>query len=1015
MPGANTNYQYAWPRTRRLSLVVPFRFEGMYYYGPPWIPRFMAVGGVTVIWAGFELWMGGRTTDVCASDTGGAFSHGYQIYNEPPFDRSATHPVFIVQVLKPDSNWVDDVTFPYAGGVPCAGYREFSKDDGVKVVTGQVELWVDAAHYDDVWIDTRTPRSAPAYKVQPPSGEANPPNQDHIGKCVCNYGEGAYDGGSFGWAVSIAGGSGSTGDGVHPGPFGMDALIHRPTLKLFAESRIAEGPTEPPGMNGGDRTQRLYTVSLEGGGVVSTLDFGHMGSSSYSVSGNLLATCTGTEDGNLTLFHKQAVVNDGNRHLVTANCEPKRVIAFDGLVTRAFEANYGKNVVLRAREFETAITKNAANGIFGNVEAQRWTDMAWEVCVGGIVTTLGLNGVRRRMDAIRLILQNQWLLDEKEDVNDWRVMLAHYQSFTPWTLLHKLAEVVDDCNGSSGWTPTNCTLGGTTTLTVTPTGSPASCTKSYTKTSTEHRYLRIRAKASTSGKTLTIQVQTTNKTWTWTRDLAPAGTWSDIDLDLCAPPGETALSDLTDSSWIEPGPYYGPRQIVQITLSGFAVGTSYEVDYIHLVRLGDAMFTGLQPFDEKVIGADGHGRYRACWGLVDGRQVLDFPYRRRLNDLDANDYFLTVSQLKALLQASGGYTLADTSPPDSSGLSGFLWGDREACWFASEHYPGGVRTSLLDVDMESAASPKFLVAFDEIRVYPGMGDPAASYSNTIPVRFTKRLQPVVHGLTADPARERAASGQPVYLKLGGVTEDTDGSDSDGHFRHRPFKWRRQSGNHWTVGTENSGDVDISSTSGLQAKLTNRKFRWAGVITEEAQPEGMGCVECDSARGFIHIGEGARIVTRLQPSGEGAFGSGNYSVDGFRRLRCDVRQGALYLLGVDGTDFVILRGHDGGTTSVEVLRVTASSALVEIDSERGMIIALYEDGAGKVWRRISTDLGATWASAEAVTFGGSQMEAELIDSDCERRSGSILMVARIGGGVTYLSSRDMGKSFVEMLS
>lgn len=1015
MPGANTNYQYAWPRTRRLSLVIPFRFEGMYYYGPPYVPRFMALGGVTVIWGGFELWLGGRTTDVCNPDTGGALAHGYQVYTEPPFDRPSAHPVFIVQVLKPDSSWVDDVTIPYAGGISCAGYREFSGSDGVKVITGQVELWLDAAHYEDVWIDTRTPRSFSAHKVRPPSGEPNPANQDHIGKCVLNCGEGAFDGGYYGWTVSLTGGTGSSGSALHPGPYAMDALLHRPVLRLYGESRIAEGPVEPPGMNGGDRTQELFTVSLEGGGVYSLLDFGHMGSTTYSVSGNLFATCMGDESGNLKLFHKQAVSNDGNRHLVKADCEPKRVVAFDGLVTRAFEPNYSKNVVLRVREFESAITKNAPNGVFTNVETQRWTDMGWEVCVGGVVTTLGLSGVRRRLDAIRVILQHQWLVDEKEDVNDWRVMLAHYTSFTPWTLLHKDTETVDECNGSSGWTATNCTLGGTTTLTVTPTGDPASCTKSFSKTATEHRYLRVRAKAASAGKTLSVTVQTTNDTWTWQRPLGGAGEWVILDLDMCAPPGENALSDLTDSSWVEPGPYYGPRRIVQITLSGFEVGTSYEVDYIRLARRGDAVFTGLQPFDEKVIGADGHGRYRACFGLADGRQVMDFPYRLRLNDMDANDEFLTVSGLKSQLDASGGYTVIDTSPPDSSGLSDFLWGDREACWFASEHYPGGIRTELLDVDMVTAANPKFLLGFDELRVYPGMGDPAGSYSNTIPVRFTKRLQPVVHGLTVDPARERAASGEPVYLKLGGVLQETTGSDSDGYYRFGPFKWRRQSANFWTVGTEDSGDVDISSTSGLQAKLGSRKFRWVGLLVEEPQPEGMGCVECDSRRGLIHFGEGRRVVTRLQPTGAAAFGSADYGVDGFERLRYDGREAALFLLAVDGGERVLLRSHDGGITSVEVLRVTASSALVEIDSARGALIAFYEDAAGKVWRRVSTDMGASFAAAEAVTLGGSQLEAELLDSDNEARSGSLVMVARVGGDVKYLASRDMGKTFVVVLS
>jgi hypothetical protein len=96
-------------------------------------------------------------------------------------------------------------------------------------------------------------------------------------------------------------------------------------------------------------------------------------------------------------------------------------------------------------------------------------------------------------------------------------------------------------------------------------------------------------------------------------------------------------------------------------------------------------------------------------------------------------------------------------------------------------------------------------------------------------------------------------------------------------------------------------------------------------------------------------------------------------------------------------------------------VTADSAALAVDSERGIVTFLYEAGAG-VFAVQSEDGGDTWASAEEVEYDGGQLDATLLDAAHDpRTNGAIFLAVSDGSNASVLKSETIAADFFLVLS
>lgn len=111
---------------------------------------------------------------------------------------------------------------------------------------------------------------------------------------------------------------------------------------------------------------------------------------------------------------------------------------------------------------------------------------------------------------------------------------------------------------------------------------------------------------------------------------------------------------------------------------------------------------------------------------------------------------------------------------------------------------------------------------------------------------------------------------------------------------------------------------------------------------------------------------------------------------------------------------LFTSYDGGITSTLVWTVTARSALVERDSERGLVIVFWEAEANIQHQR-SLDGGATWSTAADVLVGGVAVTGELLDCTMDPRRGNVVLAVDAAGVKTVYESLDLGETWTAKLT
>lgn len=972
----------------------------------------LAVAGVRIEWAGFTLWLGGRSTTICDPSTG--YTANAQGWAGLGPGGSA---YFMAQLLLPDGTY----DLPYnAHGFDCAAYKDFGEmaPERSEEVVVVVDLWTETTDWLELVSDTRCPFSVdnavyagstePGVEAVPP--EANPASLDGIPMQTAFFGEAQVPGGAFGWSVEIVGGNSTAGEGTLAGDAGgaPDPLMGRPGVRLI--------------LSAGDEldcTGRVETMQVCGGQPVN---FTYFDKSFFDAGA--AGSVAGDDLGNLTLTALGTITPTAM--LLSATCEPDRVLRADWLVTRGYEAQYSEDVRLRTRGvgYDGALL-NLARGRYDQLVRQIWQEGEWTFCAGGEVQVITLP--TGRTDSWLLAwLDDEWLRETvREDPYGWRCSFADYFPYHPLVLDHAAEFVIDDLSSSSGWSYVSGSGGiaGGSELTITPAAGGSAVSKAYTPkvNATEYRYVRFSAKAD-SNRALTLNLD--GHTWEVVGGLTTS--YAHYEFDLCAPQNSAAFFDRTDSSYVAPGDFYGAIELETVTLQDLENGATYYVKDLEFVRGADrALRTAQPPLLENFLGDDNYRRWRLMWGLSDGRQILDFPHRVRDENLpteeerDEDEHYLSVAELAALMNDRSGLSATFDPPASPTAMEEFYYADghvdygsREAYWQASEWYPSGTRTNLLDVGVDPDEKAVHLLRFDAVRFTPGFGDPAGDWGLTIPVRFTKRLQDFVHGLAIDAPNMRGDAGAKVEIQDAGNTKQTLVSDAAGYFRSAPFA--RLRGSDWEIGSEDSGMIALD-TSGLSdhEQLTDRKFRSVGLA--QGTPASNGPVLAASVQGWLHVGRGPRVRTYNIVDMSLAFDSADHPVEEWLAFRRDDRRGAMWLLGDAGSGtLTVYTSQDGGITITEVLSLTANSMVIHEDSERGLLLVFYGDADDAIWLRQGDVDG--FAAAIAVDYGGSQLTGTLrsITRDV-RRSNLLALAIDQSGSTKVLQSRDAGESFSLLLS
>jgi hypothetical protein len=189
------------------------------------------------------------------------------------------------------------------------------------------------------------------------------------------------------------------------------------------------------------------------------------------------------------------------------------------------------------------------------------------------------------------------------------------------------------------------------------------------------------------------------------------------------------------------------------------------------------------------------------------------------------------------------------------------------------------------------------------------------------------------------------------------------------------------------------------------------------------------IEADGPRRWVHVGNNQNISTYNQNFDLVFVGS--YPVDQWCKLRYDPRFGALaglartYVKDAHGVIipstsaiYSVWLSTDGGQTANKISEVSATSSILERDSERNWLLWFTADSTNLVSVQISKDGGQTYAAAVAVHLDtGAQLQAALLDScqDC-RTGGRVGMICSLGsnpavvGTTAVMVSDDGGLTF-----
>lgn len=408
-----------------------------------------------------------------------------------------------------------------------------------------------------------------------------------------------------------------------------------------------------------------------------------------------------------------------------------------------------------------------------------------------------VNGPIRIIDEVTPVyawLKGSSLIAQGEDPSDWRCLIRGI-AFRCLDLVHDGPTTLEDGNSATDWaaganTTVSATGGAIRLVTSGGTGS-ATWTPGSTVKSEGYRTLRVRIRATGANRPFTAQIGSKS----WIRETGAAGTYTDIDLDLCAPSGSGIL-DPKASRYPLSGPaglggvpvdsrHWGVSRIAAIALSGLADAETYEVDSITLVRKiwAKASFVPAHANWSLAWTSPSDNTYHrpSCWFDTDGR-VTDQPDIYKVVPFAGATYLnrYNLTQMVTQVNALGGWTATAFGGPFPDAWHTM---DREGYWAggfgAWVDHGTDTWTSSIDVDGTSTIQVRAQMAWDQLTVPPLLGDVFArgAYpSGTSPLSARQTVLHVEKILRAHGwGLAFNGTGNPIVGATVTLTKESDGS------------------------------------------------------------------------------------------------------------------------------------------------------------------------------------------------------------------------------------------------
>lgn len=632
-----------------------------------------------------------------------------------------------------------------------------------------------------------------------------------------------------------------------------------------------------------------------------------------------------------------------------------------------------------------------------------------------------LNGVAQ--DTISLDEHNptlyHWLVPASgEAANQWRLLIrgAYYDAGT----IAQATTVAFDGGFTFG-------DGGTTR-----TWSPAKSLAGY-------RYLLVDTDQAAKDVTLTIG----NKTWTVETDGSGIAVF-----DLCGPHNVATDTDARDSRWPIPtdvdyvdadGCMWGVVNVGSLTLTAEAgVTCTVAANGVYLSRdtwstpPGHSLLNVVAPHLYWVPSGTANTYKRPLLrGDTDGKRSLEEADWTRVVGVPTVHTAETIEDVFDEVNASdssvvrnvGWSAVIDTDIDVADGSAGETWmapdwalmnRNRNASWIEGSGiaYVNGAWRYALDVDVSSAYTLVAQMLCDKVTIYPACGDVFGLRTGA------HRWE---YGTTDGERAIELRGGRYMRGVAWGLVLHTDGTPFDG----ATVTYKRTSDG--AAGGSGSTDVRGEYLTGLPGGLAGETYTARAETGSEpfpsiealaygglrrrccftGVPSSLGCIECDGPRQWLHVGFAKRIRTYNLWGWAVLWESSDYAIDHWLRLRTDPRRGLLLMLSDDGGGTLGLWvSHDGGNTGTEVDTMTASSAAIEVDSERAAYVLLWENG-GNVQVQISGDGGATWSAAQNALYLGAAFSGTVVDMARDARRDVLLLALESGGAISIYGSQDLG--------
>jgi hypothetical protein len=275
------------------------------------------------------------------------------------------------------------------------------------------------------------------------------------------------------------------------------------------------------------------------------------------------------------------------------------------------------------------------------------------------------------------------------------------------------------------------------------------------------------------------------------------------------------------------------------------------------------------------------------------------------------------------------------------------------------------------------------------------------------------LRGIAHGGLLDTSGDIVTTGTVDLIKTSDASNRGTDSTIDAQGRY-------YTSTPWGLGEVNHHVDYLTKSQNINPIHTSHRHRvWFRDVLQEVY----SAIEAFKNKGLLMLGKATKINVRWQdnPLTDRIPGTVITS-DNIVKLRdSDYTGDFIYILIKGSTSYTLSYTTDNGATKGDYLTVTAGTAGFEADTNRGILILIYDDGTtatpGNIKYRISRDLGDTWSTAANCTINSVSPQAgKVLDTSYDPRLGGMLYaIFDIGGTKKVCRSTDSGVTWEVVLT